>query len=487
MKEAVSLSRPMNKAVARDFAKDSAPAKAGAEKAPVDDKPGQVVVRPEEKPVRLEEKKAATAIESLTDAKPAAAPAVAAPVARTPSLVESPKPKAAESAVKPSSPAVVMSEAPAAAMPFAARRPASGKRGPSKGDSEDLDQANNRVARGKETPQRFGGSGFGAANGSSSSAGVMVANNSKSGQANRFAIPMAPAATVVRLDVSAQAVENKVFENLLAHHGLGNDQYAMNGAQNFPSANSDLRYRQMERGGRGGGEGQAVRQQDLSAQNSGLAGGAFPVPSLGSAPAGNMSQRQVASQAASPAAQNFAPRVFKGAGHMQAPMAANMQRKIASKAADGQRDDATDLQQQSSKPMVYEFDASPEQVATLIKQIGEDSDSFSSPEIEHMVAPAPNSFAENRSYGANSYSSGTLADRSVEPQQAKADAGSARLASEEAQQRRAAPASSARGAQQTASPAAGAAKQHVVFVLNVVDHVTPAAGRMSPAAAPAKQ
>ena len=168
-----------------------------------------------------------------------------------------------------------------------------------------------------------------------------------------------------------------------------------------------------------------------------------------------------------------------------------------------------------SQPMIYEFDASPEQLAIIIRQINEKSESFSAPK-----------FAENYRFGANYYSGGLgggagggrPAGLPREQQQAKADAGGTNPSQEEAAQPQAAADSAPGSANQGASPAArraehdhgqmapednrargtanqiasrtGATKQHVVFVLNVVEHLAPAASRASqtpaPTAAPAK-
>ena len=158
-----------------------------------------------------------------------------------------------------------------------------------------------------------------------------------------------------------------------------------------------------------------------------------------------------------------------------------------------------------SQPMIYEFDARPEQLAALIKQIGEKSDSFSAPKPE-----SASSLSQTFRYGDNLYGGGGMGDggmgaagmgvggmgggqpvpsRRGGQQAAKANAKEAMDAT--AQPQAAPPIPAPLAAQQAALSAAGAPVQHVVFVLNVVDRLPPVAGRASqsppPAAAPAKQ
>ncbi|MEI8375593.1 MAG: hypothetical protein WCJ35_22455, partial [Planctomycetota bacterium] len=259
-----------------------------------------------------------------------------------------------------------------------------------------------------DTAQLMNGTGFAQPGGNSPSAGATEANNFQGGQAlpNRSAGRKAPAATVVRINISALALQNRVFENLLASHGLGIDQNR---------------------------------------------------------------QQQVASQLASQTARNDVPRSFKNQDNLQGANAGeNSQRRIASQAAGGQLDGGKNLQQQlpenlsqksggtsqkqetqsnfatNSKPIIYEFDASPEQLAILIKQLGERPDSFSISEIEVAASASQtmNSFAQNSSGGMDR---GKLPNRPGE-QQNKADAG---------------------------------ATKHLVFVFNVVDRLPSAAGRAS--------
>ena len=206
--------------------------------------------------------------------------------------------------------------------------------------------------------------------------GSAAAATADDGQGGRvplkpFAGQKARATTYIRLDVTTQAVQDKVFEKLLDDNGLRSDQYAMNRnatdvAQKASAGNSIRRSVQMEQGNLGGSQ-DLNRQQNVATDNSSQAIGASQWAPAKSASSGSLTQQR---------------RLFK--------------------------------------PMIYEFDASPRQLGIIIKHLGEKSDSFT--------------------------------------------------------------------VTQTASPAAGTAKQHVVFVLNVVDHLPPAADRDSqtPAAPPPK-
>jgi hypothetical protein len=241
-----------------------------------------------------------------------------------------------------------------------------------------------------------------------------------------------PAAALVRLDVSARAAREKVFETLLADNELTSDQSPTNMTQKAPAGNFNRPSVQLPQGGRGGGQS-PDRPQILAANKLGQA--------LGSSPSGSAESATSLSV----------------------------------------------IQQQSSKPMIYQFDASSEQLRTIIKQIGERSDSFSVVEIVGAASPGANSSTETWAYGANNYGGlggGRSADLSGQQQDAKADAGGVKFSREETAQPQAARAPVPHRAKHTASPAVSAARQHVVFVLNVVDRLPPAAG-VSPAPAAA--
>ena len=384
--------------------------------------------------------------------------------------------------------------APGCAQSLGAPSPANGKRGPAKGGTEYADTA--YPSKGNETSQVITGAIVATASGGLSIGGVTTPTNWKDVQTSpaRFAGQGAAAGTVFRLDVTSLAVENKVFENLL-HDGLGSDQNFANMAQNGPADNLDLRAGQPKQGGRGGAE-DLNRQQNLAANNSslgvgGMGGGTFQLAPSGSTALGALNPQQVVSPATPPAAKNDASRARQSEANSQATV--DPQHGVVAQAPVEQRNLITKgLKQQVTKAVVYEFDASPEQLASIFKQIGEKSDSFSATEIR----PAVGALLGNSSFGDNNYNyynnysgglrgEGTTDNRQGGQQQYKFDAGAAKIAPEGAAQPQAAPAPASYGARQTALPAAGAAKQHVIFVLNVVDRLPPAAARASQVPAPA--
>ncbi len=267
-----------------------------------------------------------------------------------------------------------------------------------------------------------------------SPAEAMSAGNRKGGQvlSDQSVGKQAPAATFVRLDVSALAVQKKVFENLLAQQGLGSEQDATDRA--FQGAEN--------RNGRSS---------------------AF-----------NLST-------------NSESGAFKREDNVQGRIATeNLPRRIVAQNQSDQRNDqhdaASGLQQQSPPSMTYEFDASPEQLANIIKRIGERTESFSAPQFAENSGAAANNY-NNYHYGAGA-GGGSFADRPAE-QQVKAGGGGVNLPHEQVAQAQAAPAAVPGSANQTASHAVGAAKQHVVFVLHVVDRLAPVAGDASRMPAPA--
>ena len=317
---------------------------------------------------------------------------------------------------------------------------------------------------------------------------------------NRLTGQTAAAATFVRLDVSALAVQQKVFENLLSRHELGNDQDSRNVARNAPADGSNLRSNQLEQGGQGGILG--LNRQAKMAANGSLGS---QLTASGSASSEGFNQQQVVSKSAPPASLNYEFRAPTIDSNIQAPAAATSpQHGMDVKAPPYQSDTAKDVRQQVPRHVIYyEFDASPEQLAVIIKQIGERSDSFSAPEIESAVSASPgaSSLAQNDIYGGNNsagrfagrgYGGGGLTDGSVQQQQAMAVGGRANLSLKESAQPQTVQAAASGTAHPATAPAAGTAKQHVVFLLNVVDHLAPIAGRASqlPAnavPAPAKQ
>ena len=413
------------------------------------------------------------------------------PAAPAPAVASQPgalKSDAGESAAASPPPAIAMSKSPAAAKAMEAPAPASAaKVGPGKAAVEGYDIANDRVAKDNGTTPLMNGTNSALVAGNSSVAGVTTATNWKGGQAagNRFPGQTATVTTFVRLDVSSVAVQNKVFEGLVARLAQGNDQNFANMTQNAPVNNSSRRPSEVGKGG--GSQGQDLnRQQNVVTNGGGMGGGIFQLAPSGSISSGSLNQQQFFSQPASPAAQNNVNRE----GNSQVPAAPASQGAIGSNTTGIHRDDAKGLQPQLTKALVYQFDASPEQLATIIKQIGERPDSFSAVEIS--AALPMNSFAQNYAYGANNYSGattingGTLTNTAGQQQRDKADTGLNVSRQETAQPQAAAPPALGT-AKPTAAPAARAAKQHVVFVLNVVDRLPPAAGRASQLSAPPRR
>jgi hypothetical protein len=370
----------------------------------------------EEQVVRAEEKRLPSPNKPLAESKPAtvaagmsAGPAAAVP-SHPPEVAMAYTPK---SAAEPSSP-VAAPEPPVISKGGGGGKPASAQRRPGKAASGSVDIANQSPAKGGETTQRMNGPEFALSNADLAPEGGKVAGNWKDGSApaNRVEGQKATAATLVRVDVSALAVQNKVFEKLLAAHGLRGDQNLRNAAQGSPSGNVSVRSGQI---------GQV-------AQNAGQGMNKQPMPKPGT---------------------------------------------------------------------YFDFDASPEQLATIIKQIGESPDSFSTPEVS--PSPAMDLLAQNSVHGSGNYrggakmSGGELADRQAQTQKAGTEAVKSDLLRGDMAPSQPAPALVAATAAPTASPASGAAKLHVVFVLNVVDHLPPATRRSSqltttPAAPPpAKQ
>jgi hypothetical protein len=195
--------------------------------------------------------------------------------------------------------------------------------------------------------------------------------------------------------------------------------------------------------------------------------------------------------------------VLKTAENVQSPAAAaNLQYSMASKAPAENRDGQFD-KDASSQPapqqIVMACDASQEQLASIVEQVRKNSESFSIPEVlaEGVVPPAQQQLAENYAYGTIDRPSPgrrqaeKAADRPVEQERSKAEADQSNSLRQQAvMQSPAAHAPVASGRRQ-AVPRNGAARQHVVFVLSVVDRISPAVPPAAPAshtpAAPAKK
>lgn len=401
-----------------------------------------------EKVAKSDEKSGGSAVDAVAPPKPTVvAPQLAAAAPSTPSQPDEPAPAAhpdeptaaaarlGENSLRQS---VTMSKGAATA---------GAQRRPGKVPADNAEIADNTVSRGGAASQLMNGSESPASNGNSSPAETMAAGNFKVDQAQDLGDGQkAPAATVVRLDVSSLAVQDKVFESMLARSGLGSNPGA---------ANNELR---------------AFKDQGNLQSRVGTANSQYAV-----------------------ASNSHAEKPGAGLDHGGA------------------------LKQQAPQPIVFECVASQEQLDLLIKQIRQNSDSFSVPRVEagNSDSPAVRSIVQSNRYGAGNDrglgGGGGSASRSGEQQQAKAEAKAVdsareeavqgprlsqeamearRLKQEKAVQSPATPAPAPLAQQATSPPATGAARQHVVFVLNVVDRIAPAAGRAPPipaAAAPAKR
>jgi hypothetical protein len=167
------------------------------------------------------------------------------------------------------------------------------------------------------------------------------------------------------------------------------------------------------------------------------------------------------------------------------------------------------VQQQSSRSSIlYQLDASPEQLTAIVKQIGESPDSFSVPKIEpaaatrlatgvgaqNLVPSGANTYAGNQSLGGSGGLGGYGGGMGGGPVQQRALAyggtGLPHKQSESVQPPAVqAPAAAPAPPISPAKPsvaAAATAKQHVVFVLNIVDHLPSATGARQAAPLPAK-
>ncbi len=296
-------------------------------------------------------------MDAVAGTKPAAAPVPAKPAAPLPSRPEPALADVANPGAGPSAPPVAMPKAAAPPKaPVASNTPAANKafgglgqglggakHGPGKTDSEGVDLGDNRVAKGSGSlPPLMNGTDF-AATDNSPSAGGAAAVNGKRGQArsNRFAGSKAAVAIHVRLDVSALAVQNKVFENLLADNGLGNDQNSKNYAR------------------------RALKSDGYLQSRITTAGPLRESPAKDSSGHGNGQGDRV------------------GGLPQQVPDNTLQESIGTSSQQDAQFALAT-----SSKPMIYEFDASPEQLAIVIGQIRKRSESFWRPRLRRIMATA---------------------------------------------------------------------------------------------------
>jgi hypothetical protein len=435
-----------------------------------------------------EKKKDSPPIESFAENRPApaAAPMPAAPAVATPSQPD--RSKAGKLADKPPLSGVATTEAPAPAISLGAVAPPKSKGGPGKAGADDVALSTDQVqvAKGGNPNQPMKGIAALAATGNSASTGIR-------------------AARVIRLNVSAMAMQNGVFEKLLADNGLGSEQDLKYAARKAPADNY-LNGRSVQPGqgvgglaggggyglGGGYGGGGPNAQQNVVANNSSLRGGMPPSGPAGSASAGTSNlQPPLAPQSAPALAQKAPPATqnkdASGANQTQAnsqpPAAAgNLQGEMASQPQFKQRDERSDVakgeQQQWFKPLIcYDCEVTPQQLADIMKKLSDKPDAFSVAETvpADSASQGASSLADNFNYGAIDYRGGTAAKHGGQQTQARPDAGGARGAPAETAQPQAAPAPVPMVVQQAASPAAGVAKQRVIFELNVVDHVVPAA------------
>jgi len=419
------------------------------------------------------------------------------------------------------------------------------KRADAKAVSKDDDTVEKSAVNGAEQRQFMYGARSKATNDKSSVGGV-ADKSAKGGQAGSesFAI-LTAATTVVRLDVSSQAMRDKVFDRLLSQQSLSVDPNATNVALYALARNPGPRGGQPMQGSAGGNaysEGTTV--------NSGTVSGAIQLAPSGSAASGNMTQQQTVSLPESPAGQRTGSRIFKSEGASQSAIApTDSQRRLASedqadridnaKAPQGQllekspREVAGSMRKQGgqpgpstmaqnlsqnqvargyipgsygsdSKPMIYAFYAGPEQIKTILKQLGERTDSFSVRTIDY-----PNSYPQHLNDDVSGFGGGMGAVASGRGGMGVGGMGGGGLRGNAAGQQPAAkpenavksapaptsrplaPVSAPQVAQQAAVPASPGNVQLVVFVLSVVDRLPPVAGRASqlppPAAAvPAK-
>jgi hypothetical protein len=309
------------------------------------------------------------------------------------------------------------------------------KLGPGKSALQEEVTADKPASRGREQSQLMNGSGV-ATTGASQSAGAAGAIES----AHRAIDPKAD--TVVSLCCPARDVENRVFEKLLKQNGVDGNRKSGDAAQKAPADMLNSRSAQLEQSDKG------------------------QIP----------------------------------------PVAADAQRKVAAKAEGVQQRNFSVLQQQAPNSYMYQIDVSGDQLDLILKQIGERPDVFWALKVEGSAfGQTANQYTRNGSYGANiaggtvsgggvggrgGAGGGGMAYRPSDQPQGKSDARDAELARGPAGQppARSGQEPAATAKQQAAAAGNAAAKQHVLFILNVVDHPAPAApAAPAPAATPALQ
>ncbi len=293
---------------------------------------------------------------------------------------------------------------------------------------KDADRADSRVAKSGDADKLMYGN-FAAPNGQLSTGGQVAAPSVQGGMTTPYYFALQrPVSETYVLNVSKSAVQNKVFENLLKDQGLGGDRNLTVMAKNSPAYNFGRRARQVEEAPRGGSRDQA-KMQTLTENRSAV-----------------------------------------------------------------------------SEPIYYEFDVTQAQLATILKQVAEKSEFFSTPMMEPAESASSRAgvIAQNGGYAvdnsagasgsgggsngsggrAGGYGGGKPANGQGQPEQAAGLGRRPDVSRHEAQQSQAVQQAPDSGAAPPAAPAAApVAMQHVVFVLNVVDHVAPAAGGAAPSPA----
>ena len=351
-----------------------------------------------------EKKKDSPPIESFAENRPApaAAPMPAAPAVATPSQPD--RSKAGKLADKPPLSGVATTEAPAPAKSLGAVAPPKSKGGLGKAGADDVALSTDQVqvAKGGNPNQPMKGIAALAATGNSASTAIR-------------------AARVIRLNVSAVAMQNGVFEKLLADNGLGSEQDLKYAARKAPAENY-LNGRSVQPGqgvgglaggggyglGGGYGGGGPNAQQNVVANNSSLRVGMPKSGPAGSASAGTSNLQPPLAPQSAPALAQKAPPATKnkdasGANqteeHFQSPpAAANPQAEMASQPQFKQRDERSEVakgeQQQSLKPLIcYDCEVTPQQLAGIMKKLSDKPDAFSvaetAPRSRLRRAPVP--------------------------------------------------------------------------------------------------
>jgi len=358
----------------------------------------------------------------------------------------------------PASAALVMSKTAATPTPRGTSGPDAAKRQMGKDAAEGAASVDQAVVEETRGQQLLNGGAPAMAN----------VTSSPSGQAS--------ATIFVRLDVSAVAVGNKVFEGLLARNGLGRDQDLADLTGNVVGAGS--RSGGAGLGGLGGGQARD-RQESSVDKFGGMKGDVLRSATDGSASSRTTQRQQAASQTELPAvhSDNSSARRNEGIGQSQPP-------PTHSQAPTYKRNVPNDGKQSLTTGIAYQFDASPEQLASLMQQIGESPDAFSTPQYGSVdwASPPARRPPENNQFpysSPNAYAKdgAEYLNRQVGQQklQARPGATASDTATTTTVPQQAPSRYAAFQAKPGAMPARGGAKQHVVFVLIVVDRLPPAA------------